>query len=348
MFDLIIVGGGPAGASAGVYAARKRLKTVVVAAEWGGQSSVSSDIQNWIGTPEISGQKLAENLRKHVEMYVGDSLSIMFPDTAVSLKQDKGKITIGLASGKQLEGKAALIAAGATRRKLEIPGAREFDQKGLTYCASCDGPLFEGKDVAVVGGGNAAFETAAQLLAYCKTVTLVNRSETFRADEITVRAVLSHPNVRVLKNAVPTAVIGEKFVTGLKYKLAGKDTEETLPVEGIFVEIGLIPNTSWLKDSLVLNKVGQIVVDPRTQRASVLDGKIVSDARHGESVARGVLNSTVSAAQGPHNEADGAILPSRVWAAGDCTDGKYHQNNIAAGDSVKALEDIYMALKTAQ
>lgn len=312
MLDLIIIGGGPAGASAGVYAARKRLKTVLVAHEWGGQSSVSDNIQNWIGTEKISGQELAENLRKHVEMYAGDSLSITFPDMAVSLKQDGDKVTVTLASGKLYEGKAALIAAGATRRKLLIPGAKEFDQKGLTYCATCDGPLFADKDVAVIGGGNAAFETAAQLLAYCKTVTLVNRGETFRADEITVRAVLAHPNVRVLKNAVPTRVLGDKFVTGLSWKNSQTGAEETLSVEGIFVEIGLIPNTSWLKDSLALNAIGQVVVDPLTQRAKTRDS-----------------------------------AESRVWAAGDCTDGKYHQNNIAAGDSVKALEDIYMALKTA-
>ncbi|MCR4281282.1 MAG: FAD-dependent oxidoreductase [Candidatus Kaiserbacteria bacterium] len=311
MYDLIIIGGGPAGASAGVYAARKRLKTVLVAKEWGGQSTVSDNVQNWIGTTAISGNQLAENLRKHVESYAGDSLSIVSPDTAVALKQDKDKVTVTLASGKQYEASAVLITAGATRRKLEIPGAEEYDQKGLTYCASCDGPLFADKDVAVIGGGNAAFETASQLLAYCKTVTLVNRGDAFRADEITVRAVLAHPNMRVIKNAVPTAIVGEKFVTGLKYKLAGKDAEENLPVEGIFVEIGLLPNTSWLAgSSLVLNKIGQIEVDPRTQRANTLG------------------------------------VESRIWSAGDCTNGKYHQNNIAAGDAVKALEDIYLFIKS--
>lgn len=311
MLDLIIIGGGPAGASAGVYAARKRLKTILVAIEWGGQSSVSDNIQNWIGSPTISGRQLAENLRKHVESYAGDSLSVVFPDTAVSLKQDMDKVTVTLASGKQCEAKAVLITAGATRRKLEIPGAAEYDQKGLTYCATCDGPLFEGKDVAVIGGGNAAFETAAQLLAYCKTVTLLVRGDTYRADEITVRSVLAHPNMRMVKNATPTAVVGNKFVNGLKWKNAATGMEETLAVEGIFVEIGLLPNTSWLADSLVLNKIGQIVVDPLTQRAKTQDS-----------------------------------TESRVWAAGDCTDGKYHQNNIAAGDAVKALEDIYLFIKS--
>ncbi|MDO8522138.1 MAG: FAD-dependent oxidoreductase [bacterium] len=313
MLDLIIIGGGPAGASAGVYAARKRLKTILVAHEWGGQSTVSDNIQNWIGSPTISGRQLSENLRKHVESYAGDSLSIVFPDTAVALKRDKDKVTVTLASGKKYEARAILITAGATRRKLDIPGALEYEQKGLTYCATCDGPLFDGKDVAVIGGGNAAFETASQLLAYCKTVTLMVRGDTYRADEITVHAVLAHPNMRVIKNATPTAVIGNKFVNGLKWKNTATGTEETLAVEGIFVEIGLLPNTSWLADSLALNKIGQIMVDPLTQRAYVLDGK---------------------------------IAPSRVWAAGDCTDGKYHQNNIAAGDAVKALEDIYLFIKS--
>ncbi|MEK7107434.1 MAG: FAD-dependent oxidoreductase [Patescibacteria group bacterium] len=313
MYDLIIVGGGPAGASAGVYAARKRLKTALVTSEWGGQSNVSGEIQNWIGTPAISGTRLAENLRKHVESYAGDSLSVIFPDKAVSLEQDNEKVTVTLASGKKLESRSAFLAPGATRRKLEIPGAKEYDQKGLTYCATCDGPLFEGKDVAVIGGGNAAFETASQLLAYCKTVTLLVRGDTYRADEITIRSVLAHPNMRVIKNATPTRVSGNKFVTGLKWRNAGTGKEEILPVEGIFVEIGLLPNTSWLADSLVLNKIGQVVVDPRTQRASLLDEK---------------------------------IAPSRVWAAGDCTDGKYHQNNIASGDAVKALEDIYLFIKS--
>lgn len=311
MFDLIIVGGGPAGAAAAVYAARKRLKTVLITDEWGGQSAVSSDIQNWIGTPAISGQELAKNLRKHVEASARDSLSMVFPARAVSLVPEQEKVILSASNGNKYEASAVLIAAGATRRKLQIPGAKEYDQKGLTYCATCDGPLFADKDVAVIGGGNAAFETAAQLLAYCKTVTLVNRGESFRADEITIHAVLAHPNARVLKNAVLTEVIGDKFVTGLRWRNQNGE-EKTLDVEGIFVEIGLIPNTEWLKDPLVLNQIGQIIVDPRTGRASLNDTK----------------------------------MHSRIWAAGDCTDGKYHQNNIAAGDAVKALEDVYLFIKS--
>jgi alkyl hydroperoxide reductase subunit F len=303
MYDLIIIGGGPAGAAAAIYAARKRLKTVLVVKEWGGQSNVSTEIQNWIGTPKISGADLAKALKEHVEAYQGECLEVRTSAVASALRPFEDKVEVELADGTVLEARTALIAAGAERRKLDVPGAAEFDQKGLTYCASCDGPLFAGQDVAVIGGGNAAFETALQLLAYCKTVTLLNRSETFRADEITVASAVAHENMRILKNATPTEVVGDKFVTGLKWKDA-TGNESLLPVAGIFVEIGLIPNSVWAGGVLAQNNVGQIVVDPRTQRSS----------------------------------------HPRVWAAGDITDGLYHQNNIATGDAVKALEDIYMYL----
>ncbi|HEY4513891.1 MAG TPA: FAD-dependent oxidoreductase, partial [Candidatus Paceibacterota bacterium] len=140
MNDLIIVGGGPAGAAAAVYAARKRLKTVLVVEEWGGQSNVSPDVQNWIGTTSVSGADLAKDLRKHVESYVGDSLSISFPSKAVGLAVNKGAIEVALKNNEKISARALLIASGANRRKLDAPGAAEYDQKGLTYCASCDGP----------------------------------------------------------------------------------------------------------------------------------------------------------------------------------------------------------------
>ena len=309
MYDLIIVGGGPAASAAAVYAARKRLKTLLIVEEWGGQSNVSADVQNWIGTPSISGVDLAKNFRTHVEKYKDNFLEILFPARATSLELTNEVVEVKLAqrgNEKQIvQGRAVLIASGARRRTLDISGAKEYDQKGLTYCASCDGPLFADKDVAVIGGGNAGFETALQLLAYCKSVTLFNRTEIFRADEVTVAAARAHPNMRILTNAVPTAVVGEQFVTGLKWKDTKTGKEELLPVEGIFVEIGLLPNTEWIGDKLEMSALKQIKVDPKTQRAS----------------------------------------HPRVWAAGDVTNGLYHQNNIAAGDAVKALEDIYMSLR---
>ncbi|MEN9413378.1 MAG: hypothetical protein RLZZ342_465 [Candidatus Parcubacteria bacterium] len=320
MYDLIIVGGGPAGSAAAIYAARKRLKTVLVVAEWGGQSTVSAEIYNWIGTPRISGAKLAESLKTHVEEYRGEYLDIRFPVRATQLKNTDDHVEVSLSDGQILSGKTLLVTTGSGRRKLDVPGAAEYDQKGLTYCATCDGPLFADKNVVVIGGGNAAFETALQLLAYCKTVTLMNRSDVFRADEITVAAAKKHENFKLLTNVVPTAVGGTQFVNSLSYKLTTSETEEQLAVEGIFVEIGLIPNTTWLGTEIALTKGGHVIVDPKSQRAFL-------------------AASNDPAIQGEPLEV------ARVWAAGDCTDGLYHQNNIATGDAVKALEDIYLFLR---
>jgi len=306
MYELAIIGGGPAGAAAAIYAARKRLRTVMILEEWGGQSGVSTGIQNWIGTPNISGADLADNLKKHVMEYAGEFLTILSPVRATGLTPKDMSVEVTLSKGEPVVASAVLITTGANRRKLEVPGAAEYDQKGLTYCASCDGPLFADKDVAVIGGGNAAFETALQLLTYCKTVTLFNRGEIFKADEISIAAALAHPNMHVVKNSDILEVVGEKFVTGLRWKHVQGGEEELLPVEGIFVEIGLIPNTGWTGSAIEKNAVGQIKVDPRTHQTS----------------------------------------HPRIWAAGDCTDGLYHQNNIAAGDAVKALEDVYMSLRT--
>ena len=304
-YDLIIVGGGPAGASAAVYAARKQLKTLFLTNEWGGQSTVSTEIQNWIGTPAISGADLADALKKHVEAYKGEYLQVLSPSEATKLATFDDRVEVTMKDGTVHKGRAVLVTTGAQRRKLDVSGAKEYDQKGLTYCASCDGPLFAGQDVVVIGGGNAAFESALQLLAYCKSVTLLNRTETFRADEISIAAAKGHPNMRIVTNAEPTEVLGEQFVTGIKYKDVKTGEVTQLPVAGIFVEIGLIPNSGWVGDTIEKNAIGQIKVDPKTQRAS----------------------------------------HQRVWAAGDITDGLYHQNNIAAGDAVKALEDIYMFLR---
>ncbi len=299
MFDLAIIGGGPAGVSAGVYAARKRLKTVLITETFGGQSTESVGIENWIGSINIPGQEFGKMLESHVRHYASDSVTIKAPEKVEKITKIEGGFEL-TTSGGTYQAKTVLVATGSTRRKLEIPGAKEFDNKGISYCASCDGPLFSGQDVVVIGGGNAAFESAAQLLAYANSVTLLNRSDTFRADEMTVEAVLKHPKMKAVKNAVPIEVKGEKFVNALIYKDA--EGEHELKAGGIFVEIGLIP-TTWFAEGMVdLNQTKQIVVDPKNQRTSTVG----------------------------------------IWAAGDSTNGLYHQNNIAAGDAVKALEDIYL------
>lgn len=305
MYDLIIVGGGPAGASAAIYAARKRLKTIMILEEWGGQSNVSEDIQNWIGTPHISGANLAAALKQHVTEYAGEYLEVRSPMRATAVSADDDKVSVTLSNAEVIEGSALFVATGANRRKLEATNADIFEHKGLTYCASCDGPLFADQDVAVIGGGNAAFETALQLLAYCKSVTLLNRSTEFRADEITVSAARMNPKMKIITNVVTSEIVGEKFVSGLTYTDLSTNEAVLLPVTGIFVEIGLIPNSGWLGNAVELSETKQVVVDPRTQRTS----------------------------------------HPRIWAAGDITNGIYHQNNIASGDAVKALEDIYVAVR---
>lgn len=304
-YDLIIIGGGPAGVSAGVYAARKKLKTLLIAPEFGGQSVVSEGIENWIGTIKISGAELAKSLRDHLMAYASDSVSIKEGEYVEDVTKIDNGFKVKTDAG-EYESKTVLVATGSTRRKLEIPGAQEFDNKGLTYCASCDGPLFGSQDVVVVGGGNAALETSAQLLAYCSSVTLLNRSETLRGDEITVEKLKQNPKFKIILNAVPKEIKGEILVTGIVYTDSKTSEDHEIKTPGIFVEIGLIPTTDFVKNILELNKIGQIPVDPKNQKTKV-DG---------------------------------------IWAAGDCTDGLYHQNNIASGDAVKALEDIYLALKT--
>lgn len=304
-YDLIIVGGGPAGTAAAVYAARKRLKTLMLIHEWGGQSIVSEQIYNWIGNPSLSGNDLAANFKKHVLANTGEgqTLEVKEGEKVSSLEKDGENFKVKTESGQEFSTKTILIASGSGRRKLEAKNADALEHRGLTYCASCDGPLFSDMDVAVIGGGNAGFETAAQLLAYCKSVTLFSRGD-FRADEITVEKVLKNPKMKVVKNVEILEVQGEKFVEGLVYKDSATGEQKELKVSGIFVEVGQIPNTDFAKSLIPLDNYGRVKINPLNQKTEV----------------------------------------AGIWAAGDCTDVLYHQNNIAAGDAVRALEDIYLAI----
>jgi alkyl hydroperoxide reductase subunit F len=305
MYDLAIIGGGPAGVAAGVYAARKHLNTVFIAETIGGQSMDSVEIQNWIGTEKISGLDLAKTLKKHLETYAGDIVDIKLGSRANKVEKTASGFAIQT-NTENFEAKAVLIATGGIRRKLPVPGAMDFENKGVTYCASCDGPLFGGMDTVVVGAGNAAFETAAQLLAYAKSVTLINRSPTFlRADKSTVDIVLAHPNMKALIDTTPIEVKGTNFVSGIVVKNNKTGETQEIPAAGIFIEIGMLPATELVKGVVERDEYNRVKVDPRNQRTSV----------------------------------------EGIWSAGDCTDELYHQNNIAAGDAVKALEDIYYWLK---
>ncbi len=303
-YDLIIIGGGPAGAAAGVYAARKQIKTALIAESFGGQSVESNEIQNWIGITAISGMDLAKNLKEHVKFYAGDFVDIRDGELAEKIEKTAEGFKV-FTNKKEYETKNILIATGGSRRKLEVQGAKEFEGKGITYCASCDGPFFAGKDVVVIGGGNAGFESALQLLAYCKSVTLLSRGE-FRADPVTVEKALANTKMKAIPHAVPIEIKGDGFVKSIFYETTSPFVDDMeIPADGIFVEIGHVPATNFAQTAGVeMDELNRIKIDHKTQRTSV----------------------------------------PGIWAAGDCTDTLYHQNNIAAGDAVKALEDIYLAL----
>ena len=304
-YELIIIGGGPGGAAAGVYAARKQIKTLLVTLSFGGQSIDSNDIQNWIGTPAISGIDLAKSFKNHVKTYAGDFVDIKEGERVTKIeKNDEGfSVTTNKDTYKT---KTVLVTTGGTRRKLEVTGAAEFEGHGITYCASCDGPFFADKDVVVIGGGNAGFEAAAQLLAYCTSVTILSRGE-FRADPITVEKVLENPKMKTIAFAQPTEIKGDKMVSSIIYSKTAPFATDNIEIkaEGIFIEIGHLPTTAFVKGLVDLDEFDRIKIDHRTERTNV----------------------------------------PGIWAAGDCTDVLYHQNNIAAGDAIKALEDIYLELQ---
>lgn len=305
MYELVIIGGGPAGVAAGVYAARKKIKTALITKDFLSQSTVSENIQNWIGTPSISGMDLAKSLEAHLRAYADDVLDIKTGLLVKNISKIDSGFEITLNSEEKIQAKTVLITTGSNRRKLNAKGADVFEHKGVTYCATCDAPMFGGMDVVVIGGGNAGFESAAQLLAYAKSVTLLHRHAYFKADQITVDAVSAHPNFKIITEVEPLEILGDNFVNGLTYKNVKTGEEGFLDVKGIFVEIGAIPTTQFAENLVSLNETKHVVIDPWNHRTS----------------------------------------QEGVWAAGDCTNGHYHQNNIAAGDAIKALEDIYVYLQ---
>ncbi|MEI7513258.1 MAG: FAD-dependent oxidoreductase [bacterium] len=304
-YKLAIIGGGPAAVSAGIYASRKHLKTVFITESFGGQSIVSPGIENWIGTIKIPGAELASNLKNHLLAYSKDIVDIKEGEKATKIEKIENGFLITTNKGTY-EAEAILMAVGSKRKKLGSIGADTFEHKGVMYCASCDGPMFEGMDVAVVGGGNAGFETVSQLTAYAKSITMVNRHHEYKADKVTVEKVLSNPKVTAIVDSEIVEIKGDTFVKSIVIKNMTTGETKEIPMQGVFVEIGAIPNTDLVKDLVELDAIGAIKIDPKTQQTSL----------HG------------------------------IWAAGDCTDVLYHQNNIAVGDGVRALEDIYVNLSS--
>ncbi|MEF7616884.1 alkyl hydroperoxide reductase subunit F [Aquincola sp. MAHUQ-54] len=263
-FDVLIVGGGPAGAAAAIYAARKGIRTGVAAERFGGQVLDTMAIENFISVKETDGPRFAVALEEHVKSY---DVDIMNTQRAESLKAEGGLIEVKLASGATLKGKTVILATGARWRDMNVPGEAEYRTKGVTYCPHCDGPLFKGKKVAVIGGGNSGVEAAIDLAGVVDHVTLLEFDGQLRADAVLQRKLHSLPNVKVLVNAQTTEVKGDgSKVTGLTYKDRKTDEVHELDLAGVFVQIGLVPNTQWLKGSGVeLSPRGEIVVNAHGQ-----------------------------------------------------------------------------------
>ena len=303
IYDLIIIGGGPAGVAAGVYAARKKIKAMLITENFRGQSAVSGEIKNWIGDISVSGEELHKRFENHLKHYSAH-IDIHEKELVTGISKIENIFTL-TTNKAEYKSKTILIATGNLRKKLPVKGASMFEGKGITYCATCDAPMFGDADVAVIGGGNSAFEAVSQLLAYAKKIYIIQRSD-FKAETITVHNILANPKVVGLPNVDLLEIKGDKFVSSLTYK--NKNSEEIieLPVSGIFVEIGSNPSVEFIKTGIIkLDQTDQIIVDPKNQKTSTLG----------------------------------------IWAAGDCTNGLYRQNNIAVGDAIKALEDIYRFLK---
>jgi alkyl hydroperoxide reductase subunit F len=262
VFDLLVVGGGPAGASAAIYSARKGIRTGVVAERFGGQVLDTMGIENFISVKETEGPKLATALEQHVKTYDVDVMNLQRASALVP----GDIIEVKLASGASLKAKSVVLATGARWREMNVPGEKEYRNKGVAYCPHCDGPLFKGKRVAVIGGGNSGVEAAIDLAGIVAHVTLLEFDTKLRADAVLQRKLHSLPNVKVILNAQTTEVTGDGAkVNGLRYKDRSSGEEHTVELEGIFVQIGLLPNTDWLKGTVALSNRGEIEVDARGQ-----------------------------------------------------------------------------------
>ena len=295
-YDVLITGGGPAGAAAAVYAARKGIRTGILAERFGGQVLDTMAIENFISVPHTEGPKFAAALEHHVRDYGVDIINLQRATGILPASTPGGLITVQLASGAALRTKSLILAPGARWRQMNVPGEDEYRNKGVAYCPHCDGPLFKGKRVAVIGGGNSGVEAAIDLAGIVAHVTLIEFDAQLRADAVLQRKLASLPNATVITSALSTEVHGNgEKVTGLTYKDRASEAVHRLDLDGIFVQIGLVPNTEWLKGALALSPRGEIEIDARGETS----------------------------------------LPG-VFAAGDATTVPYKQIIIAAGDGAKA------------
>ena len=305
MYDSIIVGGGPGGVAAGVYIARKQLKALFLTESFQSQSTVSAGIENWIGDISLAGWEFGQRLEKHLRAQEG--LEIQTGQRASNIaKNEDGTFTVTTEKGDVFQTKTIIVASGGRHRHLEVPGEDTFQGKGVVYCSTCDAPFFREKKVVVVGGGNAGLEAVEDLLPYAKEIVLFVRGE-IKGDQVTFEKISASDKVSIVYHVAVTEVLGENAVSGVRYKNLETDTEETLDCEGVFVEIGMIPNTEFVKDILALNERGEIIVDGRSAATNV----------------------------------------PGIFATGDATDLLYKQNNISAGYGVVAALSAYDYIRKA-
>lgn len=298
-FDLAIIGGGPAGIAAGIYAARKKIKTIFLTDVFGGQAVASADIQNFVGLQSIAGFRLAKNLKEHLMVYQKE-IKIIEGDLATKIEANKTGLTIFSQQKKKFQSQRLLIVSGGRPKKLDIPGEKQYEGRGVFYCATCDAPLMKNKIVAVIGGGNYGLETARELLPYAQKIYLLEYTEKLRADLIIQEKIGKSSKIKIITMAAVQKIFGDEFVHSLQYENRRSGQIKKIDLEGVFVAIGYQPNSEIFRKLVKTNSVGEIIVNPKTQETSC----------------------------------------KGIWAAGDVTDGLYHQINIAVGDAVKAVLNI--------
>jgi alkyl hydroperoxide reductase subunit F len=295
-YDVLIVGGGPAGAAAAIYAARKGIRTGIVAERFGGQLVDTMAIENFVSVAETDGPKFAAALEQHVRRYDVEMLSAQRAEKLVPPAEPGGLAEVRLANGTRLTARSVVLATGARWRNIDVPGEQKYRNRGVAYCPHCDGPLFKGKRVAVIGGGNSGVEAAIDLAGIVERVTLIEFAPQLKADAILVAKMKSLPNVDIRTNAQTIEITGDGTrVNGLRYVERATGEEHRIALAGVFVQIGLVPNTEWLKGSVELNRFGEIVVDAKGQTSA-----------------------------------------AGVFAAGDSTTAPYKQIIIATGEGAKA------------
>ena len=303
MYDVAVLGGGPGGVAAGVYAGRKKLKTVFLTDNFGGQSIVSDEVRNWIGIPSIPGLEIAKKLKEHLEEYK-DVIDIKEGELATKISKNGETFVIETGKGKY-EAKTVILTTGSRRRRMGVPGEDKFEGKGVVYCSTCDAPLFRDRNVAVIGGGNAGVEAVIDLLPYAKSIKIFDRNEKLKADPGSVQRIKKEDKVEIIYSKQPLEVQGENLVSGLVVEDVKTKEKTEVPIEGVFVEIGSVPNSELVKDLAELNQGGEVLVDCMSNSVPNVPG---------------------------------------LFAAGDVTNVKYKQNNISMGDGIKALLSAYQYL----